>query len=144
MMPKFSISVCVLAAACLAAGCTTLPSLGRVMERLNQEYAGRSVGDFFQNYGNPAGDPTVTDDGKTYLWGSIQPQNGATQGAPSMHVSPNGQIVFPAHTSRNPSELFCLLTIETDHKGIIRSLAIARDSEGEHSNSRCSELLGME
>jgi len=133
---KFGITLLIFSTASLLAACHSAASSRLVMERLNQAYSGKPVGDFFASYGKPAGKPKAD----TYLWVSIQPDT-KPSGAPGMHVGRNGQIAFPAHTAKAPGELICQLTIETDKKDAIRSLAITRDSEGEHSNSRCGEIF---
>ena len=137
---KFGITLLIFTTASLLAACNNAVAPNLVMERLNQRYAGKPVGEFFRNYGRPVGKPRAADDGETYVWATIQPDN-KPAGVPGVHVSPNAQITFPSSAAKAPGGLICQLTIQTDTKGAIRNFAIVHDSEGKRSNSRCSEIF---
>jgi hypothetical protein len=127
----------------LAGCCTEGSSPAYITYFLNKGYDGRPVNQFFVDYGYPAGVFDKANGARVYRWVSTQYKVEPRQAAPANYVSLRGnyQIVdtYRGFTERQ----YCEIRIYADSAGNIRDFAVAVDSAGEWSASRCSEIFNQ-
>lgn len=139
-MKTFSRYMLAAGAALLLAGCGSTPSTHVAIERMNSEFAGRDINQFFLTYGSPSGSRTMHDGGRAYRWISLDPQGG--QGG--YLISPGGHYTLPQDTSNGEMITgYCEVSLRTDSGDRIRKITLVNDSIGKQSGSRCAEIFGL-
>src|SRR5579885_1549654 len=122
----------------MLAGCAATAYPEATMTRLNQQYAGRNVDQFFLRYGMPAGQYQMHSGGRIYRW--VSPVD--------TYVVPSPPVFYgyyhPFWVDSYPPEViqrYCEIQIQTDYRGRIRRLVRTADTAGRVSTSRCAEIF---
>lgn len=124
----------------ILAGCTPTMTPDQAMQRINGEFSGHDIGEFFVSYGSAAGVKTQNDGSKLYHWVSIEPHSGSN--LPGYINYPGGHYV-PIAPGTNGEILsgYCEINIATTRDDRIQKLTLISDSIGKYSGSRCAEIF---
>ena len=108
-----------------------------VTYHLDKGFAGHPINDFFEQYGYPSGEFTVSQ-GKAYRWTSL-----GLPSEPNRHVyrTTGGEYQVIDTYKGSTVRQYCELRIIANRDDIILGFAIAVDTDGKYSSSRCSELF---
>jgi hypothetical protein len=116
--------------------------LPQAMARVNSEFAGRNVGEFFVDYGSGAGESSLPDGGHFYQWVSLE---SASVSRPASAVTyPGGHYAAIADNSNGEFVSgYCKVGITTDTGDKIVKITLLNDSIGKYGSSRCAEIFAQ-
>ncbi len=136
-MLRFSISIIALL---LLNGCTTTQ---QAMQRANNSFVGKNFDEFVLKHGIPHSKHQLNNGDYIYVWSSVvisynMPETTNISGT----VSPYGSYYGTATTTGGGSiDVFCEVQIHTTAEGEILSIKPVRDTWGNWTTSRCSEIF---
>jgi hypothetical protein len=114
----------------------------QAMDRVNHEFAGQDVGNFFISYGSAASSKPLSGGGKLYRWVSLEPGGGSS--SPAIFAYPGGTYSIPQDNANGEMMSgYCEISITTDAHDRIRKLTLVSDSIGKFSGSRCAEIFSQ-
>jgi hypothetical protein len=123
----------------LLAACTQMPASSDSFDRVNQEFKGQDVNNFFIDYGSPAGVVSSTKYGRIYRWISLDTHLGDSE-----NLSHTGNYVIPNISSEGVMTAgYCEIHIRVDIRGRIEKITEVNDSLGKFSSSRCAEIFSQ-
>jgi len=131
----------IMTALLLMTACTAPMSSDQLVNYLNRLYANAPASEFFADFGLPAGE-FARDDGETvYRWVSLEPAVFPEEHAITHYQVPGGHYTLVDGYNGIPQAQYCELRIYTDRQGIIERFAVAVDSIGKWTASRCTEIF---
>lgn len=126
----------------LLAACSESPkSPAELTDALNRRYRDRPANEFFVDYGLPAGEFELGDGTHIYRWTSNQRDAVPTAVNFTRYNAPNEDYQLVDTYNGITETHYCELRIYTDAGDIIQKFAVAVDSIGKWSASRCSEIF---
>jgi len=109
------------------------------MERVNREFDGHDVTEFFLSYGSPSGSEALSTGGKNYRWISLELHGGPRHATAIMANRHFGTIGGTENGEMMNG--YCEIRILADEDDRIRKLTLVYDSIGKYSGSRCAEIF---
>ncbi len=139
---RYSVALC--AIVLLLAGCVKLTANppDYIVYNLNRGFAGHPASDFFTHFGYPVAGFDHKDGTREYRWTSVASKTDNSKDTLDTYTSPTGEYHFKDSYHGVTERQYCELRIYADISDNITSFAIAVDSTGRYSASRCSELFG--
>jgi len=123
----------------LLAGCVTTQN---VRDGFFPLWTNRDFDEFIMEYGAPSSSFNLQNGSTVYKWSSgVVVLNKPVTTTRTVQDSGNGTKSYTSQTSGGDKELECTMEILVDRNNKIKSMKITKDTNGQWSISRCSEVL---
>lgn len=123
------------------AGCVPASETPRQLtDDLNRHYAGRPAIEFFDAFGRPTGEFS-NPRGAIYRWVSTHDGKPSGNVARQIYTSPSTNYEIVDNYRGMTENYYCELRVYVDQADVIDHFAVAVDSSGKWSSSRCTEIF---